>query len=219
MSPPDRQDGNVGIKELSVPGMTAQRALRVPRDQDAARPGFSFTRGSQSRPACYRTDGTVRCDSALSRFGEEVNGLTRLFRTSADGKFAVNATVVPSAGAKNPVTPEGVTVTGSTSLAGDVAASPLSAVDGDLGTSWVPDVTDLRPTLTVAWKGKRTLSEFRIEVPPGARTPVELEVRTDAGTEVVRVGADGLVTFKPANTEKLELVVRESARRGTRRDR
>jgi arabinofuranan 3-O-arabinosyltransferase len=210
----DRQDGNVGIKELSVPGMTAQRALRVPRDQDAAKPGFSFTRGSQSRPACYRTDGTVRCDSSLSRFGEEVNGLTRLFRTSAAGKFAVNATVVPSAGAKNPVTPEGLTVTGTTSLAGDVAASPLSAVDGDLGTSWVPDVTDLRPALTVAWKGKRTLSEFRIEGARGARTPVELEVRTDAGTEVVRVGSDGLVAIKPADTEKLELVVRESGGAG-----
>lgn len=210
----DRQDGNVGIKELSVPGMTAQRALRVPRDQDAAKPGFSFTRGSQSRPACYQTDGTVRCDSSLSRFGEEVNGLTRLFRTSADGKFAVNATVVPSAGAKNPVTPEGLTITGSTSLAGDVAASPLSAVDGDTGTSWVPDVTDLRPTLMLAWKGKRTVSEFRFEGARGARTPVELEVRTDAGTEVVRVGADGLVTIRPADTEKLELVVRESSGAG-----
>ncbi len=209
-----RQDGNVGIKELSVPGMTAQRALRVPHDQESVKPGFSFTRGSQTRPACYRTGGAVRCDSTLSRFGEEVNGLTRLFRTSADGKFAVNATVVPAAGAKNPVVPEGVTVTGSTSLAGDVAASALFAVDGDPGTSWVPDVTDLRPTLTVAWQGKRTLSEFRIEVPPGARMPGEIELRTDTGTEVVRVGQDGLGTFKPATTEKLELVVRAASGRG-----
>ncbi|NKE60668.1 DUF3367 domain-containing protein, partial [Lentzea sp. PSKA42] len=210
----DRQDGNVGINELSVPGMTAQRALRVPRDQDAAKPGFSFTRAGQSRPACYRTDGAVRCDSALSRFGEEVNGLTRLFRTSADGKFSVNATVVPAAGAQNPVAPDGFTVTGSTSLAGDVAAGPLSAVDGDPGTSWVPDVTDLRPTLTLAWQGKRTLSEFRIEGTKGSRIPVELEVRTDAGTEVVRVGAEGLVTIKPADTAKLELLVREAGGRG-----
>lgn len=210
----DRQDGNVGIKELSVPGMTAQRALRVPRDQDAPKPGFSFTRGSQSRPACYKIDDAVRCDSALSRFGEEVNGLTRLFRTSAGGKFAVNATVVPAAGAKNPVAPEGVTVTGTSSLAGDVAASPLFAVDGDPGTSWVPDVTDLKPTLTVSWQGKRTVSEFRIEGAKGARIPAELEVRTDAGTEVVRVGADGLVTIRPAPTEKLELAVRESGGRG-----
>ncbi|MET9224413.1 alpha-(1-_3)-arabinofuranosyltransferase [Lentzea sp. NPDC003310] len=203
----DRQDGNVGIKELSVPGMTAQRALRVPRDRDAAEPGFSFTRGSQARPACYRTGDAVRCDSSLSRFGEEVNGLTRLFRTSADGKFAVRATVVPAAGAKNPVAPDGVSVTGSTSVAGDVAASPLSAVDGDPGTAWVPDVTDLRPALTLAWKGKRSVAELRLE---GARPPVEVEVTTDAGTEIVRVGAGGLVTIKPADTEKLELVVREA---------
>ncbi|SER23828.1 alpha-(1-_3)-arabinofuranosyltransferase [Lentzea albida] len=210
----DRQDGNVGVKELSVPGMTAQRALRVPRDREAAEPGFSFTRGSQSRPACYRTGDAVRCDSSLSRFGEEVNGLTRLFRTSAAGRFVVNATVVPAAGARNPVAPDGVTVTGTSSLAGDVAASPLSAVDGDVGTAWVPDVTDLRPTLTLAWQGKRTVSEFRVEGRKGSRTPVELEVRTDAGTEVVRVGADGLVTIRPADTEKLELVVRESGGAG-----
>lgn len=207
----DRQDGNVGIKELSVPGTTAQRALRVPRDQDAARPGFSFTRGSQSRPACYRTGDAVRCDSSLSRFGEEVGGLTRLFRTSAAGKFAVSATVVPSAGARNPVAPDGFSVTGTTSLAGDVAASALSAVDGDLGTAWVSDVTDLRPTLTLTWRGKRTVAEFRIE---GEQVPAELEVRTDAGAEVVRVAPDGLVTIKPSATEKLELVVRETGGRG-----
>ncbi|MFS8096840.1 alpha-(1-_3)-arabinofuranosyltransferase [Lentzea alba] len=202
-----RQDGNVGIKELSVPGTTAQRALRVPNDRKAARPGFSFTRGSQSRSACYRTADAVRCDATLSRFGEEVTGLTRLFRTSADGKFAVNATVVPAAGAKNPVLPGGVTVTGTTSLAGDVAASALYAVDGDPGTSWVPDVTDLKPTLTLAWQGKRTLEEFRIE---GAKVPAVIEVRTDAGTEVARIGQDGIAKIKPATTEKLELAVREA---------
>ncbi|SDF39972.1 arabinofuranan 3-O-arabinosyltransferase [Lentzea fradiae] len=210
----DRQDGNAGVKELTVPGMTAQRALRVPDDRESAAPGFSFTRGSQARPACYRTDGVVRCDSALSRFGEEVNGLTRLFRTSEAGRFAVAATVVPASGGRNPVTPDGFTVAGSTSLAGDVAATALSAVDGDPGTSWVPDVTDLRPTLTLTWQGKRTIEEFRVETPDGTRRPVELEVRTDAGTEIARLGADGAVSIRPAETEKLELVVLESGGAG-----
>ncbi|WP_235921190.1 alpha-(1-_3)-arabinofuranosyltransferase [Lentzea tibetensis] len=207
----DRQDGNVGIKELTVPGLTAQRALRVPHDHASPKPSFSFTRGSQARPACYRAGDTVHCDAGLARLGEETNGLTRLFRTSVDGKFAVDATVVPAAGGRNPLTPNGFTVTGTTSLAGDVAAGALSAVDGDPGTSWVPDVTDLRPSLSLSWKGARTLSEFRVESRPDARRPVEMEVRTTAGNEVVRVNKEGLVKFNPVSTDKLELVIREVA--------
>ncbi|MEU1839919.1 alpha-(1-_3)-arabinofuranosyltransferase domain-containing protein [Micromonospora chersina] len=50
-----RLDGGVGIRELSVPGTTPHRALRVPTDLPArAGPvSWSFSRGSASRPACF----------------------------------------------------------------------------------------------------------------------------------------------------------------------
>ncbi|WP_285742345.1 alpha-(1-_3)-arabinofuranosyltransferase [Lentzea sp. NBRC 105346] len=210
----DRQDGNVGIKELTVPGTSAQRALRVPHDVSSPKASFSFTRGSQARSACYKAGDFVRCDAGLARLGEETNGLTRLFRTSADGKFVVNATAVPAAGGRNPLAPNGFSVLSSTSLAGDVAAGPLSAVDGDPGTSWVPDVTDLRPSLALSWSGAREVSEFRIEWPKGARRPAELEVRTAAGSEVVRVDPSGVAKFNPVKTDKLELVIRETSGSG-----
>ncbi len=206
-----RRDGNAGIAELSLPGTAAQRALRVPHDAPGTTPAFSFTRGGQFRPACHRAQDDVRCDAALSRFGEEHSGVARLFRTDAPATFRVAASVVAAAGAGNPVRLPGLEVSASSALAGDVAAGALSAVDGDPATAWLPDVTDLRPVLSLSWAGERSLTELRLAAPPSGRRPVELELRAPGREVVVRTGSDGVARFEPIATDRLDVAVLESS--------
>jgi len=49
-----RENGNVAVRELAIPGVTASRMLRVPADVASNRPPtLAFTRGSQPRAACF----------------------------------------------------------------------------------------------------------------------------------------------------------------------
>ncbi|GAA0219293.1 alpha-(1-_3)-arabinofuranosyltransferase [Saccharothrix mutabilis subsp. mutabilis] len=206
-----RTTGNAGIAELSVPGVEPERALRVPADAPPAegqRTGFAFSRGAQPRFACLRVAGVVRCDAGLTRFGEEPSGVHRLFRTDAKATYTVDGTVLPAGGATPPVRLPGVAVSGSTQLAGDPAAAPSAAVDGDPTTTWIADHTDERPTLRFSFDEPREVRGLRISVDPasGASAPIEVDVTTPAGTVRRPVTDGGSVEFS-ATTDRLELSV------------
>ncbi|WP_370944632.1 alpha-(1-_3)-arabinofuranosyltransferase family protein [Amycolatopsis sp. cg5] len=204
-----RQDGNVGIAELKIPGTDPQRALEVPSDLPAGDvPGFAFTRGAQPRYACVTDDGHVRCDSALARQGEEPGGVHRLFGTTARTAFTFGGTVVPAFDARNPVTLPGVQVSATSQLGGDIAASGFAAVDGDPATAWIPDLTDLRPTLTFDWPEAQRISSLRVAVDPlgTAKAPPRLELAADSGSQVVEL-TDGVATFAPLETKQLKISI------------
>ncbi len=207
----DRTTGNVGVAELSIPGVDAQRALRVPADARPSaeqRESFAFTRGAQPRYACFREDGGTRCDPSLTRFGEEPDGVHRLFRTSAAANYTPTGTVLPSVGGTTPVRVEGLEVTGSTQLAGDPAAGPLGAVDDDPRSTWIADNTDLRPVFGVRWAQPGPVNGLTLRTDPesGAAEPSEVEVRTEAGTVRLPVFTDGSVAFR-GTTDRLDITV------------
>ena len=196
----DRDTGNIGIAELVIPGVEAQRAMRVPDDvrpDDRQRTAFSFTRGPQPRYACLRLTDVVRCDASLTRFGEEPAGVHRLFSTTARTTYEVGGTVLPAGGATPPLTLPGTTVSASTQLAGDPGAAALGAVDGDPATTWIADHTDQRPVLRLAWDGPRDVRGLRLVTTEGAgaSAPTEVLVTSPAGTVRRTVGTDGSVDF------------------------
>ena len=203
-----RTDGNVGIADLKIPGADPQRALEVPADlPPGPAPGFAFTRGAQSRYACLPDDGHVRCSPTFARDGEEPDGVRRLFSTSAEATFAIGGSVLPVLGGKVPVSLPGVQVSGSSQLGGDMAASAFSAVDGDPATTWIPDVTDLRPTLTLDWPESHRISGLKVTVDraSGARTPARLELSSRNDTRSVQLDASGSATFEPLDTDELKI--------------
>lgn len=207
----NRDTGNVGIAELAIPGVEAQRAMRVPTDlrpDDGQRTSFSFTRGPQPRYACLRLTDVVRCDASLTRFGEEPAGIHRLFTTAARTTYEVGGTVLPAGGATPPLTLPGTTVSASTQLAGDPGAAALGAVDGDPATTWIADQTDQRPVLRLAWDGPREVRGLRLVTTEGAgaSTPSEVLITSSAGTVRRTVGADGAVDFA-GRTDRLEIAV------------
>jgi len=181
----DRDNGNVGIAELGVPGVSPHRALVTPADALPAlnqAASFVFTRGSQPRYACV---GGV-CDPGFTRTGEEPDGVHRLFSTTSAANYRLEGTVLPALGGQNPVSLPGVTVSSSSQLAGDPTAGPLSAVDGSTSTAWQPDLRDLRPTLRLSWETPRQLHGLRMV--GSEATDVEVTVPQGAQTVPVRNG-------------------------------
>ncbi|RZS44767.1 arabinofuranan 3-O-arabinosyltransferase [Herbihabitans rhizosphaerae] len=216
-----RQDGNAGISELFVPGTTPLRALQVPDDVPAAGPtsgppvSFSFTRGENPRPACY-LDGTPRCDATLARQGEEPFGVHRLFHTTREATYRLEATAVPTIGGLNPVGHNGLISSASSQLAGDQTAGPLAAVDGDPATTWIADVNDPRPALHLLWTGEREISDLKIANAPSsnASEPIGVTLISPNGTRRVTLERDGSARFEPLRTDRLEIVVHAAPRTG-----
>ncbi|MFG3709134.1 alpha-(1-_3)-arabinofuranosyltransferase family protein [Micromonospora sp. NPDC047670] len=233
-----RLDGGVGIRELTIPDTAPRRALRTPTDLPAGFAGpvaWSFSRGPADRPACFpvaatgpgsdavpsagsgaRPAGTViRCDRFLARVGEEPLGVDRLFQSAKPGTYRLALTAVPRPGGRLTLPGVPVTAAASSYLAGDPAVAGYAAIDGDPGTAWLADTGDLRPTLRLSWSGPRRIAELRLrpaELPVGS-LPESVEVRTPGVSRVLPVGADGVVRFPAVRTDRIEIVVRESAER------
>ncbi|MGS2612922.1 alpha-(1-_3)-arabinofuranosyltransferase domain-containing protein [Micromonospora sp. LZ34] len=230
-----RNEGGVGIQELSVPDVAPRRALRVPADLPnyaGPPPAYSFSRGPATRAACVADGATnghdggavpdarryaapVRCDRFLARVGEEPLGIDRLFRTPTAARYQVHLTAVARPGGQVPLTgsPRAAMVSASASskLAGDPAVAPHAAVDSDPTTAWVADTTDPRPTLRLSWEEPRRIGELRIRAAKGpvASVPRVVELRTSRASQVVRLGPDGLARFTPVRTDRIEITVRE----------
>ncbi|MFJ8912409.1 alpha-(1-_3)-arabinofuranosyltransferase [Amycolatopsis sp. NPDC102389] len=195
-----RQDGNVGISDLKIPGVEPQRALEVPADLGAGTaPGFAFTRGQQPRYACV----PLRCDANAARDGEEPEGIRRLFSTTSQSAYEFGGTVLPAGGGRFPVALPGVQVSATSQLGGDPSASAFAAVDGNPATAWQPDVTDLRPTLTLDWAKPQTISGIRVAAGQGA--PARLELTTPTSSRSVELDASGAATFPPLDTSQLKI--------------
>ncbi|HEU5475401.1 MAG TPA: alpha-(1-_3)-arabinofuranosyltransferase [Actinophytocola sp.] len=207
----NRQNGNVGITELTIPGITAHRALQVPADARPDREQFAsytFTRDTQPRYACVSDERGQRCHPSLAKDGEEPDGIHRLFPSSSTANYRVTGTVLPAAGGISPVTPDGYQVSASSQLAGDPAAGPLAAVDGDPNTTWIAEVTDVRPTLRLRWPQPRTITGIRLTTPPasGAARPSEVDIRTPTEFRTVALTGDGVADLR-LTTDQVEITV------------
>ncbi|MEV0619478.1 alpha-(1-_3)-arabinofuranosyltransferase family protein [Nonomuraea sp. NPDC050404] len=197
----------VGIVELSIPGVTAGRTIRLPGEGGDA---YVMGKGLDERPACMRNQQRWVCNEVtLAKRGEET-GFDRTFRAASAESVNVRGRAVLS----DPelidrftrVRADLTTVTGSSQLGQDAVVSPRSAFDGDASTTWVPDVDDTEPTLTVAWKGERKISRLQIGRPSDDRQSLDVIVTGDKGqVRAGRVDERGNLTFKAMTTSRLKL--------------
>ncbi|MEV6495026.1 alpha-(1-_3)-arabinofuranosyltransferase family protein, partial [Actinoplanes sp. NPDC051633] len=206
-------EGGVALRALGIPGLDAQRGLRVPADVTATDPTpiYAFDRATQQRGACFQGADGVRCDQFLARTGEEPLGIDRFFATPVDATYDLRLTARPRPGGALPVTRR-VTATSSTVLTGDVTVGAYAAVDGDPATIWLAEPTDTSPTLRLSWTGQRTLDRLRLVTPattPAAR-PARVVLRTPTAELAADVGADGWVRFPAQRTDRIEVAVTRS---------
>ncbi|SEG65148.1 arabinofuranan 3-O-arabinosyltransferase [Nonomuraea solani] len=197
----------IGIIELSIPGVTAGRSVRLPGDGGDV---FVMDRGLDERPGCMRNQHRWICnDVVLAKQGEET-GFDRTFSAESAASANVRGTAV----LKDPglidrftrVRADLTTVTGSSQISKDAVVSPRSAFDADGSTTWIPHGDDAEPTLSIAWKGRRTISRIQIGRPGGDKQPVDVIVTGDRGVvRAGRVDERGTLTFKAMSTSRLKL--------------
>ncbi|MFC5179995.1 alpha-(1-_3)-arabinofuranosyltransferase domain-containing protein [Actinomadura harenae] len=224
----------VGVRDLSIPGITAERYLRLP-----AVPGAGATapqlmsRAAPPRPECMRGSSRWVCSPDLARGDEDGPVLRRVF-TGRGGAAAITGRAVVTDPAlvdrltrprtPTPPTPTPPTqtttplptqtqtptpttrVVASSTWTKEAPAQPRSAVDGDPATTWIAAGDDRNPALTLAWGRELKVSRLKVTRPPGARSAMTVTVLgTHGAARQGLLDGDGRLRFAPMRTDRVTL--------------
>jgi arabinofuranan 3-O-arabinosyltransferase len=210
---------SVGIAELSIPGVTPSRTLRVPSSPlpdvlafDAA-PGY--------RDECLGLLDRTVCDSSYAHGGEEDSELDRTLTLAGATSYLPSATVRLRGGAAldgaldagQPVHADASSVNST-----DPRQRPGAMVDGDLATTWQAAPGDVHPVVTLLLDRVRRVDGLTLHADPSAAVagPREVVVRAGKQRWSGAVPADGRIHFASAvATRRITITVRESMLRST----
>ena len=207
---------SLALAEVDVPGVVVRRTLVLPSlPAGSPAPGTIVLRSvTDARSGCVEVDGAVRCAADRAVASEEPAGLRRVVRLEQGQTYEPQLTVRSRPGAAlDALVQRGLLagITASSTGVPDPRASALAAVDGDDGTTWIADDSDLRPTLSLNWVGKRPVTGLELSVADDApaRLPTELTVRWPGGRRRV-VLEDGEVRFPAVRTDRVTVEVQEA---------
>jgi arabinofuranan 3-O-arabinosyltransferase len=201
----------VGISEVSVPGISASRTILAPAPPGPADPAAVLLAKAQPQPpACLRTWRRWVCSPSLTTRTEEQYGFDHGFTEPAAapaqlrGTAVLTATSLISKYAR--IGRNQATVTASSAYVAAPQDQARSAFDGDPATAWIASPADPRPVLTISWPHPRIVRQVIIQRPPGAAGLLQVLISGPAGQ--VRggtVGATGVVRFAPIRTRSLTI--------------
>jgi len=210
--------GGVGIAELTIPGVQAQRTLVLPAEPRATgdTPVSLATRApapavlldaAPSVPSCFFLAGHPYCAADAARGSEDGTVLDRTVPWSLNGVYDARLWARPRAGPAlnaqidralaGPATPH---VTASSTGVADPAARPGAVVDGDPDTTWYASDEDRSPWLRLDWVFPRLITGLHLTLGPraAAARPWSVTVLTDSGARSGSLDADGTLTFDRA---------------------
>ncbi len=205
----------VGIAEISVPGVRASRVIAAP---DVTVPdGGSGQAGNptavvlaKTQPpltGCMLTSRRWVCSPSLATLTEEQYGFDQAFTEPAAGRAQLRGSAVlvaPSLVDKYARISGGAQVTASSVSTADPQDQPSSAFDGDPATTWIAGPLDAHPMLKIRGAHRLKVGQVTIERPPGASGLLQVLIVGSGGQ--VRggtVGPSGLLRFKPMLTNEL----------------
>ncbi len=202
------------IREISLPGVTVGRSLRLPDDAPASVAGQA-PQGivlSQRPPsgACVLYQDSLRCDPALLSDVDE-STFDRRFALGSESAYEVTGTMVlrPGQSAQGAIGRSAGPLSAevSSTFAGEPLVPARNLFDGDRLTSWAADPLDTEPVIRYRWQGKRVIKELRFEPSPGrfAATPTEVTIFSPDGTRVVKLDRPGVHEFEALETDHLEV--------------
>lgn len=210
---PHGQRRQVGIAEISVPGVRASRTIVAPDIHLAGGTDPSAVVLAKAEPTssgCMLTSLRWVCSSTLIKPTEEQYGFNEGFNaasgetaTLAGSAVLTNLRLIsnyawPSAQHAN--------VTASSTYISAPQDMAESAFDGNPLTSWVSSYADKRPRLTISWAKPKLISHIDIERPPSARQIAQVYITgSDGQLRGGFVGASGMLRFAPLTTTKLTL--------------
>lgn len=207
-----RPGARLALAEVRVPGVDLARPLRMPRPAEEwpSPDVILMSQGDGARSGCVSVESDIRCAPGREHRPEEAYGLDRIVTLNDDTDYEARITAEPTGG---PVL-EGLVqreqplnVSASSAALGVPVSSGLAAVDGSLGTTWVADVRDLRPTLRLNWLGKERITgiTLALDVDAAATPPGEVTVVYPGGRQTVELDRRGHADLDAFRTDRLEV--------------
>jgi arabinofuranan 3-O-arabinosyltransferase len=197
------------LAEVTVPGLTITRPLRLPSDQLARlRAGAPLAGVRLVRSAADSFDATRH---------DEEPFIDRQVELPVSATLALGGTAVARPGPALDALVEtlgtgAVRATASTVWGGLPAFRAGAVADGDRITAWVADPGDPAPELALTWDGARPIDAIVVRAAPGPFARPR-RVRLSSGREQRDVFLDrqGRATFLPMETDRLRVTVLETA--------
>jgi arabinofuranan 3-O-arabinosyltransferase len=204
--------GSVGIAEVGVPGLTAQRYLQLPLPDDRFPVDAISLQRDPDRAACVLVGWALPCDDALVAPGEDGDTLARRFTTTTPGDYRISGTV----SLRRTTHGRGLLRSGETASVNgqvrDVAEGPLAAIDGDHHTTWIAQRPHQALTLRFTRPQRLRSLEVRLNKMAPAARPTTLEVRAAGHRRLVTLGGDGKASLPGWRATSLRLRVVDSQR-------
>lgn len=206
----------LAVAEVRVEGLDLDRTLVLPEVPAAwGAPDHVLLSSTPSRGACVLLDSDVRCAADRARADEDGGVIDRTLRLGEGAAYEVSATARPIAGdALSGLIQRQQLVNVSASSTGveDARASAVAAVDGTLGTTWLADVEDQTPSLSINWIGDRRVRAVRLSLDrqAPAAAPTRVQLIHPGGRQTVRLDRDGHARVTPFRTSRLEVKVLDS---------
>jgi arabinofuranan 3-O-arabinosyltransferase len=201
----------VGISEISVPGIDATRTIAAPAITAPGGAGFSAVVMSKAEPqptGCMLTSLRWVCSGRLVKSTEEWYGFSHSFAASAPSRATLSGSAVlvdPSLADHYAFLGAQPRVTASSVLISEPQDQPASAFDGNRATTWIAKYGDRRPWLTIRWHRPRLIRRLAIVRPPSASGPLQVYVvgsRREVRTALLN-GPVGHMSFRPMRTDSL----------------
>jgi arabinofuranan 3-O-arabinosyltransferase len=188
-----------GISEVTVPGVKVTRYLDAPDDARTGEAGavYDFHRETAA--------------SGLLRTGDPETSLARGFVLDKGDAFTASLSAVPVPGpaldklldATGPKS-KGLTATASRGLDGLPRYRAANLVDGSYLSGWIAG-TD-HPSVTLKWRGARTLKELYLKSAEGASAaPRSVRITSPDGNRTGRVERGGHIRFDTLRTNRVTL--------------
>jgi arabinofuranan 3-O-arabinosyltransferase len=211
--------GGIGISEMTVQGVTAQRTIVTPPAPKTKQPTDIVLSAAPYVPACVTVASATRCNPAIAR-GSEDNG--RIDRTvtipsAADYDTRIWARPTPGTALDQTIDdliaktrPLGIApaVTASSRAISDPSGRPGVIADGDPATVWYVGDGDGNASLHLSWPAPRDIAGLKIELDPSiaATRPDRVTVVGADGARGGLIDPDGVVGFdRPMRTTELTI--------------
>lgn len=206
----------LSIAELAVQGVRVTRWLAPPAVPDAwgAPDVISLDAAADLRTGCVAVGTAQRCAADRGAVaGEDQAGMRRILTIPQGASYHEALTALPRPGAAVPaLLQRGLLVhvhASSVAAQGSAASSPVAAIDGDPGTTWIASATDGTPSLDLRWIGPRRIDSIQLTMEPGAPAarPARVRVSYVGGSQTVSLDRSGRAELEPVHVNGVSITV------------
>ena len=197
-----------GIRDVSIPGVTFRPAMQLPSDESAA-----FSAATRNPPILSVNDPVTNPDLAFSGPTTSVEPFARRFLLPKAMSATISGTAVPNPGApleqllSQVATParQSVQISASSWLRSLPRFRPENLLETS-SSPWVAGLNDRDPSLTLHWKGIRSVGSISLGLSSQASRPTHVVITSPTQIRRVSIPREGgIVSFAPVATDTLTI--------------